>query len=371
MKKTKRKVSRLRARILLPVSMGLKSSVPTFLVVLFTSLTVLPDSLLSQNDFYRGKTITIIQGRDPGGSGDLRVKVMMPFLQKYIPGNPTVISEYMPGGGGRKAANHVFRSSRPDGLTIGNAGSSMVQLELLGESGVLYNIDKFFYLGSPYSIYHPVFFTRKQAGFDNLVKLRAASGVRVGGQSVGFSTYIEGRLFAYVLGLKEPKFVTGYGGAELDPALLQGEIDARSSGADGIIRTPEWLKGGVVDFHTIIEIPKGEKHPQFSHLPELETLARSDKDRKLIILQRAFRVAGAPSFLPPGTPKERVEILQEAFRKTYMDPEFHKEYKRLTGPEPTPLLPKDHEKVIKEIPRDREVIDLFKKIAGAEPLPPH
>jgi hypothetical protein len=83
-------------------------------------------------------------------------------LQKHIPGNPTVISEYMPGGGGRKAANHVFRSSRPDGLTIGNAGSSMVQLALLGESGVLYNIDKFYYLGSPYSVYHPVFFTRKQ-----------------------------------------------------------------------------------------------------------------------------------------------------------------------------------------------------------------
>src|SRR4029434_411662 len=303
-------------------SMQLKYSVTAFWIAILISLTVHLDPLFSQTDFYRGKTITIIQGRDPGGSGDLRAKAMMPFLQKHIPGNPTVISEYMPGGGGRKAANHVFRSSRPDGLTIGNAGSSMVQLELLGESGVMYNIDKFFHLGAPYSVYHPVFFSRKQAGLDNLAKLRAASGVRVGGQSVGFSSYIEGRLFSYVLSLKDPKFVTGYGGAELDPALLRGEIDARSSGADGIMLTPEWLKGGVVDFHTILNIPKGEKHSQFSHLPELESLARSDKDRKLIILQRGFRVAGAPSFLPPGTPKERVEILQEAFRKTYTDPEF-------------------------------------------------
>jgi tripartite-type tricarboxylate transporter receptor subunit TctC len=246
----------------------------------------------------------------------------------------------------------------------------MVQLEILGESGVLYSIDKFFYLGSPYSTYHPVFFTRKQAGLDSLAKLRAASGIRVGGQSVGFSSYIEGRLFAYVLGLKEPKFVTGYGGAELDPALLRGEIDARASGADGILRTPEWLKGGVVDFHTILNIPRAEKHPLFSHLPELESLARLDKDRRVIVLQRAFRVAGAPCFLPPGTPKERVEILQEAFRKTYTDPEFHKEYKKLTGQDATPLLPKDHENVIREIPRDPEVIELFKKIAGGDPLPP-
>ena len=226
-------------------------------------------------------------------------------------------------------------------------------------------------LGSPYSVYHPVFFSRKQAGLDSLAKLRAASGVRVGGQSVGFSSYIEGRLFSYVLGSKTQNSLPAMAGAELDPALLRGEIDARSSGADGIMLTPEWLKGSVVDFHTIINIPKGERHPQFGHLPELESLARSDKDRKVIILQRAFRVAGAPSFLPPGTPKERVEILQEAFRKTYTDPEFHKEYKRLTGPEPTPLLPKDHEKVIKEIPREPEVIELFKKIAGGDPLPPN
>jgi tripartite-type tricarboxylate transporter receptor subunit TctC len=128
--------------------MVMKYSVPAMLFALYY-LTSLPAPLFAQPDFYRGKTITIIQGRDPGGSGDLRAKAMMPFLQKHIPGNPTVISEYMPGGGGRKAANHVFRSSRPDGLTIGNAGSSMVQLELLGESGVMYNIDKFFYLGFP------------------------------------------------------------------------------------------------------------------------------------------------------------------------------------------------------------------------------
>jgi hypothetical protein len=63
--------------------MGLKYSVPPFLVAFFICLTILPDPLFSQTDFYRGKTITIIQGRDPGGSGDLRVKAMMPFLQKH------------------------------------------------------------------------------------------------------------------------------------------------------------------------------------------------------------------------------------------------------------------------------------------------
>jgi tripartite-type tricarboxylate transporter receptor subunit TctC len=350
--------------------MGTKRASGAFFVAFIACLIVLPAAVFSQSDFYKGKTITIVQGRDPGGTGDLRVRAMMPFLQRHIPGNPTIINEFMPGGGGRKAANHVFRSARPDGLTIGNAGASLVSLAILGESGILYDLDKFTYLGSPYSAYHPIFLSRKQAGWDSLEKLRAASGIRVGGQSVGFSTYVEGRLFAYVLGLKDAKFVTGYGGAELDPALLRGEIDARASGADGVVRNADWLQGGVVNFHAIIDIPKGLKHPQFSNLPELESLARSDRARKVVILQRAFRVGGAPSFLPPGTPGDRVKILQEAFRKTYLDPAFQKEYKKIVGNDPSPLLPEDHEKVIREVPREPEVIELFKKIAGSDPLPP-
>jgi tripartite-type tricarboxylate transporter receptor subunit TctC len=126
-----------------------------FLVAI--ALSLLPRPAASQTSFFQGKTITIIQGRDPGGTGDLRVRALFPFLQKYVPGNPTIVSEYMPGGGSRKAANHIFRNSRPDGLTIGNFSSAMVSLAVLGESGVLYDIDKFHYLGSPYSTYHAVF----------------------------------------------------------------------------------------------------------------------------------------------------------------------------------------------------------------------
>lgn len=342
-----------------------------FFAALITCLSLLPGDLSAQATYYQGKTLTIIQGRDPGGTGDLRIRAMIPFLQKYTPGNPTIVSEYIPGGGGRKAANHIYRSSRPDGLTIGNPGVGMVSAAVLGESGVLYDLDKFFYLGSPYSTYHPLFLTRKAAGFNTIEKLRAASGIRIGGQSVGFSTYNEGRLFAYILGLKDARFVTGYSGPEIDPALMRGEVDARATAADTVAqRNRDWLEKGLVDFHTILEIPKGDKHPQFSQLPELESFARSDRDRKVIILGRAFRVAGTPIVIPPGTPKDRVEILQEAFRKTYKDPEFLREYKKLTGDDASPFPPEAHEQAIRDIPREPEVIELFKKLVGAGPLPP-
>jgi hypothetical protein len=116
---------------------------------------------------------------------------------------------------------------------------------------------------------------------------------------------------------------------------MRGEIDARATSADTVMRrNPDWLKKDLVDFHAIIEVPKGEKHPTFPSLPELESFAKSEKDRKIMTMQRAFRVAGQPFVLPPGTPKDRLDIIQEGFRKTYNDPEFHKEYKKLTADDP-------------------------------------
>jgi tripartite-type tricarboxylate transporter receptor subunit TctC len=112
------------------------------------SLPLWTGSAPAQALFYQGKTITVVAGTDAGGTADLRIKTVVASLRKHIPGNPTIVVEYMPGGGGRKAANHVFRTSRPDGLTIGAMLSSMVPSAVVGETGVLYDIDKLIYLGT-------------------------------------------------------------------------------------------------------------------------------------------------------------------------------------------------------------------------------
>src|SRR5829696_8393088 len=123
----------------------------SFRVLVFGLLVragILPDQAFSQALFYQGKTITIVAGTAPGGIGDNRVKAINPFLRKYIPGNPAIVVQYMDGGGGRQVGNHIFSNARPDGLTIAAFSSSTVGLNLLRESGVLYDIDKFIYLGS-------------------------------------------------------------------------------------------------------------------------------------------------------------------------------------------------------------------------------
>lgn len=338
-------------------------------VIMFLSVHAV--CAFAQVPFYQGKTITILQGTAAGGSSDTLTRSMMPFLQKHIPGNPTIVSEYMPGGGGIKAANHIFKNVKPDGLTIGRIGGALVANAVLGEKGVLYDLDKFIYLGSPHSTYHWVFLTRREAGMKTIDDLRSATGMRIGAQAVGHSIYFVGRLFAYLIGIKDPSFVVGYSGTELDAALANGEIDARINNADTTLtRNVELLKSGAVVPHVMMEVPKGLKHHYFTNLPEIETFAKSERERQLLHMVRVFRQFGTPSILPPGTPKEQVEILKAAMVKTFTDPNFPAEYKKFTGDEATPLMPEDMEKALKGLPRDPETVVLFKKLNAAGPLPP-
>ena len=342
-----------------------------FLTVFGTliSLVFLAQAAYSQS-FYEGKTITIVQGRGPGGTGDLRVKAVIPFLRKYIPGQPTIISEYMTGGGGTKAANHMYKVASRDGLTIGNVGGGLVPNAIFGESGVLYDIDKFIFLGSTNTVQHYVFYTHKAVGLNSLEKLRGATQVRIGAPSVGGELYIMGRMFAYFLGLKDPRFVLGYNPAELDIAMEQREIDARAQTADPLLRQKaEWIQKGMLDFHAIVEIPKGFKHPTFSRLPELESFAQSENEQALLTLFRNVRLFGTSYFLPPGVPGDRVKILENAFTRTFTDPEFEKEFLKLTGEEAQALTVGEMKKALSEIPRDKEVISFFKKFATPDPLP--
>jgi len=338
---------------------------------LLTQLAILPDFVFAQTDFYRGKTITIIHGRSAGGSGDYRARAVAPFLQKYIPGNPTIVHEHMDGGGGRKAANHIFNTARPDGLTIGSVGSGVLVSAVLGEAGVQYDLDKLHFVGSPYSATHYVFLTRREAGFRTLGKLQQASGLRFGGLSVGHTIDTVGRIMIWLLGLKEIKEITGFSSPERNAALLRGEIDGLVTPDDFFARNPEWLDKPLVDLHVILSIPREEKHPRYSSLPEIDSFVKTERERKLLTMFRNFRLAGAAPFIvPPAVPRDRVEIIKEAMRKTFKDPAFFAEYRKIAGEDPTPLMPEAHEKALRDLPRDAETVELYKKFAGSGPLPP-
>jgi tripartite-type tricarboxylate transporter receptor subunit TctC len=348
-----------------------KYSLRIVLVAFLAPLFFLPHIGFSQAPFYQGKTLRIINN-DPGGTAGLRTRTVANYLRKHLPGNPTVIVEFIEGGGGRRAANYMFHNAKPDGLTVGALSSSAIGLNVMRETGVMYDIDKFIYLGTPVSENHNVFYTRAQLGLNSLEKLRAASGLRLGAQEVGAVAYISSRLFAYFLDLKAPRYVTGYTSLQADVALVNAEIDSRANNTSSVLRrNSDWVEKGIMDFHAILAVPKGEKHPhpRFAKLPEIEEFAKAEKEKKLLAMWRGFRTAASPFVLPPGTPKERVEPLQDAMRKVFKDPEFQTEFKKLVTDDPSPLTAEELVKVIREMPRDQEVIDLLKVFSGVEPLP--
>jgi len=334
------------------------------------SIVLLPGLSFAQGSFYQGKTVTLLATTAPGGTGDLRVRAVAPFLTKHLAGNPTVIIEYMDGGGGRKGANHLYKSVSPDGLTIGAASGAIVGLAVMGEKGVSYDPDKFIYLGTPEHENHAVIYTRRELGLTSLDKLRAAKGIRIGGQSIGHVSYVAGRLFGYFLGLNQPNFIVGYSSREVDVALMAGELDGRANNATSVLRrNPDWLDKGLMNFHAIMETPKGEKHPRLGHLPEIESFAKNDREKRLLTVWRSFRGVGSPYILPPGTPGERVAELKHAFGNIFADPEFAKYFKKIVSDDISPLGADELTKVVTGMPRDAETLDLLRKMSGPAPLP--
>ncbi|MPZ76807.1 MAG: hypothetical protein GEU77_09795 [Deltaproteobacteria bacterium] len=346
-------------------------------VVAFTGMLALtigysasrPNIGVAQTPYYAGKTIRLIRGGGPGGSGDFQARAMMTFLTKYIPGHPAVVMEMMPGAAGRRAANYLYNTAKPDGLTIGSAGGAVLPGPIIGLPGVKFDIDKFIYLGSTETGHPYIFYTHKKAGLDSLEKVQRASGLRVGAHSVGHSLYVTARLFAYVLQLKEPSFVVGFTNPELNIAMERGEVDARTtSNIDDLFRD------GLVEksnFHAMIMNPKGRTDPRFPKLPDLLALTNNKKVGQVVDLFRAFQYPRWPIHLPPGTPNEQVQILREALNKTWKDPEFKQTFTKLMGREPTPLTGEEVETAVRELPRDAEVVALYKKLADAGPLPSH
>jgi hypothetical protein len=140
-------------------------------------------------------------------------------------------------------------------------------------------------------------------------------------------SYIAGRFFAFLIGFKDPKFIAGYTAPEVDAALLRGELDARANAAVSVLRrNSDWLDKGVMDFHAIMEIPKGVKHPRLSHLPRDRNIRQNRARKKASRYMASVSTSGFAVHLPPGTPKDKVDILQESMRRALSDGEFHREY---------------------------------------------
>ncbi|HEX9879683.1 MAG TPA: hypothetical protein VGB25_05775 [Candidatus Binatia bacterium] len=323
--------------------------------------------------YFDGKTVTVVQGRTPAGTGDVRARVVIEYLQKYLGTNVTIVSRYVPGGGGNQAANYMAQKAKRNGLTIGNVGSSMFPNAILGARGVRYNLEDFVFLGSaspgnPYTLV-----IRPGLKLDTVEKVKDYQGLRFAQRSVGHAMYILDRIVAYTLDLKDPKWILGYSSSEIPIALEKGEADAESQSIPGIMReTPHWLNE--FGFPVTIKNAVGqgaEAVPGFPQgLPSLEQYADTKLKQEVLQFNNAIRPTAAPYFVPKGLPPEVLKELKEAFGKIWKDPKFSAAYKKATaGEDAVPMTGEEIERILASRPKNPEVRDLYQQLIGAGPLP--
>jgi tripartite-type tricarboxylate transporter receptor subunit TctC len=324
--------------------------------------------------FYRGKTLTVIQGAgDPGGTADLRTKPVIQYLQKYLTGNPTFVFQYMSGGGGMAAANYMSNTAKRDGLTIAVITSSCFGNAILGSQGVRYKLDDFIFLGSPTSGGPYGLVIRPELKIDDVGRLKVSKGLRFAERSVGHTMYIIGRLMAFVVGLEGPKWVVGYSSSELRLALERKEADARANSLSGIVReTPEWFREGF-SFPLVMKNTSGEGAETVPGFPQkrpvLDEFMDTEIKRAVMRFHNAVRPAGTVFIAPKGIPEAPLKALKSAFERIWRDPQFVKDYERLTKDDSRPVRGDQIEQSLRELPEDSKVMEVYKQLIGPGPLP--
>lgn len=291
----------------------LVSVVVVFILATFSSAP-------AQESFYKGKTLRVVVATAAGGGFDTYTRVIVRHLGKYIPGSPNIIVENMAGAGHRIGANHVYKVARPDGLTIGHFQGGLFLSQVLGEKGIEFDALKYEFIGAPVKDNRACAFT-KASGITSMDKWMAAkTPVKVGGIGGGATDEIP-KMLKTTLGLPV-QLVSGYKGtAAIRLAAESGELAGGCWTWDSIRAT--WTKAIQSGEAVVVLQVLPKPHRELPNVPLAINYAKSEEARELIRVgiqdpSQYYR----PYVLPPGTPKERVQILRKAFMDTMTDEEF-------------------------------------------------
>lgn len=289
------------------------------IIVLFSFI---PEITFSAAPFYEGKTIHIIVGYSAGGGYDTYARVFSRHMGKHIPGNPAIIVENMTGAGSLISANHLYKVAKPDGLTIGHFNGGLFFNQVLEQPGIEFDAKKFEFIGAAVKEEVAYAFT-KASGITSIEKWMASkTPVKMGGVAPGaFAPDNVIRIVKAALGLPI-QLISGYKGtADIRLACEGGELAGTSWGWDSMRAT--WRKS--LETGDVVVVLQGVPKP-FPDLPKVPlaiNLAKTDEARQLIEVGiHSPSIFARPFVLPPGTPKDREQILSKAFQDTMKDKEF-------------------------------------------------
>lgn len=277
--------------------------------------------LFAQEPYYKGKTIRLVVGFSAGGGYDTYSRAIARHLGKHIAGNPAIVVENMVGAGSLISANHVYKVARPDGLTVGHFIGGLFLQQVLGKPGIEFDGKKFEYIGAPAQDNQMVAVS-KRTGIANAEQFMAAKNVvKFGGVGAGSATDDITKIAKATLNLPI-QLVSGYKGtADIRLAFNSGEVDGICNSWESFKST--WrkeLESGEVQ---IILQAVAKPNSEIANVRRVVDYVKNELDRKVIQVGiHEYNPTARPYVLPPGTPKDRVQILRKAFTDTMKDPEF-------------------------------------------------
>jgi len=291
------------------------------IAALFVSAAITAQAQDSVADFYRGKTVILQIGSEPGGGYDVVGRVVAQHIGKYIPGKPNVIVQHVPGGGSLRLANQIYNTGAKDGTLFALASNGMPTTPLLIPTAAHFDPLHFQWLGST-SREIEVMVVWHEAPVKKLDDIFTTEMI-VGASSPGSATWDFPFVLNQLLGTKF-KIVTGYRGAtQVKLAMQRGEVHANVALAWGSARAQ--YADVMRDGQLIVMAKYSETtDPALAKVPIMPK-GKTVEDRQILDILYSRESYGRPFFMPPGVPADRVAALRRAFAETMKDPEFIKD----------------------------------------------
>jgi tripartite-type tricarboxylate transporter receptor subunit TctC len=278
-----------------------------------------PTSAAADEPFYRGKVVNLVVGFAVDNSFDSYGRLIARHLSKYLPGNPTIVVQNMPGAGSLRATNNLYNVAPKDGTTIGIIDQAMYLNQLMLLQGLQADVLKFNWIG-------------RMVGNSAVLIARGAAAAKTADDlytkelivaASGSSSRLNWTALNTIAGTKL-KLIIGYDGSgSARLAMERGEIDALSLPWFSVkLEYTEAMKQGQV--HPILQAGI-EKNAGLEHLPRMMDLAKDDEGRKVLEMFSGPSLIGRSLMAPPGLPPERVTELRNAFTQMLDDDAFKNE----------------------------------------------
>jgi tripartite-type tricarboxylate transporter receptor subunit TctC len=295
----------------------------------------------SVEDFYRGKTVSIVIGHEAGGGYDLFGRLVAKYLSNHIPGRPTVIVTNKAGAAGLVADNSLYKVEKRDGTVLGMTNQTIAIAQKLGYSGVAYDAERFNWIGR-ITPGVEVVAVSKASGVKTIDEVRKTQVV-TGANSTAGTSSIYPQLLNNLAGTKF-KVVYGYPGMNsIWLAMEKGEVFGSSfSYAELQSAKADWLRDGRL---IILVQVAFERRKSLPNAPLLLELGETELDRQVLRLYSSGAEIGRSLTAPPDVPTERVAALRAAFDETMKDPAFIAQAKKINA-DIGPLSGRELQKIV-------------------------